>query len=1238
MLQLTRQTNLDNSADKAILTVLHWPLSLCRKLNKVLIRQLKTNPDRRKFVHKLWLIMRLTTVILIAAIMQVSAASFAQKISLNKANASLEDIIKNLRTQSGYNFVVPGALLDKAKSVNINVKNVELKKVLDEIFEKQPIAYEINNNTVTLKSKTKNIFEEVLDQFLAVDATGKVVDSLTGTPLVGATVMVKGQKFFARTRGDGTFLLQNVEEGATLVISYVGYTQIEIKSAKDLGVIRMSVDIGKLQEVAVTINTGYQKIKPEQSTGAVSQISTKAYESRISTNFLDGLVNRLPGLMINNNVQFTSTLPGSTTSSSRPLFNIRGISTMSANQSPLIVIDGYPTDLTLDMIDPNEIKSVTILKDAAAATVYGVRASNGVIVIERKQAIAGKPQFTFRSTFGLTPKENYTRYRWAKDASAINVGYWAATQAANVNNQSYGLLFSAAQGRISRSPVYYVLAQAAGNIITADQAASSLAEMSSYDNLEEYSDLFLRSAVTRTHNINVSGGNDNALYYLTANYTGNLQSQLKNDDNRFSLSGRTTLKLSTKLSLELTTEYQEQRSNNAPVPSVVSTNPNIAPYEHYQDVNGNPAPMIGSSISQPFNSFLMSQGFQDNMYYPLIDFNEISDKSRTINNRTTANFRYLLGAGFDLSFGGIYETSRFDTNHLASQQSSEVKQAINSYTIRNADGTLKYGIPFGSFLRQQNGSTSSYTGRTQLNYNKVFGDHSFNAILGAEIRDIKNQSNLTSAFGYNDETLALQGVDFGLLNLGSTAIKGTLISAPSYTGRINEFFNQQSAEDRFLSGYSNIVYSYKNTYSLTGSIRIDQSNLFGTNPKYKYKPLWSLGAAWNIHKEDFLQDVTWVNLLKLRAAYGFNGNVAKLSLPEVIARSTVNPYIPASNQPLGLLSYANSSLRWEQTQNFNVGLDFDIFKNISGSLDYYQKNSTDLLGNVLIDPTLGVSPTLINQANIRNQGLELSLHADWISTNNFNWNTGIVIARNTSKVLEVYRKGDYTPQALNILGYVKNFPVGAMFGYDYAGLDNAGYPLVRDPNGTLLTTSVNSLGNATATAMASETSGLTRYLGSSMPTVNAGLSNRVDVGDFYFFAMLNYYGGFKVRVPRPNPSASRAYEGSGNYWKVAGDELKTDVPSLSSFLTSANSNNTYNWSQQSVVHGDYITLGDLTVSYSLDKLKFMKNSGFTNFSIKAQGSNLYSVGLNRYNFSMATGSYAKSYVTPTYTLGIFTNF
>jgi hypothetical protein len=589
--------------------------------------------------------------------------------------------------------------------------------------------------------------------------------------------------------------------------------------------------------------------------------------------------------------------------------------------------------------------------------------------------------------------------------------------------------------------------------------------------------------------------------------------------------------------------------------------------------------------------------------------------------------------------GGIYETSQSEIRYLASERSSVVKQYINDYTTRQADGSLKFNIPKGGYLREQHVNTSSYTGRLQLNYNKNFGQHSINGIVGGEIRSLINKSSLSTSFGYNDETLLQQGVDYGSIVANAVATRGTfgLGSGLSGTNAIDALFNQQFVEDRFLSGFANIVYSYKNTYSLTGSMRIDQSNLFGTNPKYKYKPLWSVGAAWNIHRENFMQQLNWIDQLKLRTAYGFNGNVAKLSLPEVIAQARFNTNTVPAAPALSLVSYANSSLRWEQTQNFNAGLDFTLFKNINGNLDFYNKKSTDLLGNALIDPTLGVSPTLINQATIRNNGIEIGIRADWIARPNLNWNTGIVLARNTSKVLEVYRRGDFKPQTLNELGYVKGYPVGAMFGYNTVGLDNKGYPIIADYNGNIYNTDNNSLGSPQTAAMASETLGLTRYQGSSIPTINAGLSNRVDVGRFYFFAMVNYYGGFKLRVPRPDARSNRPLPGAGNFWKAPGDELNTDIMALPAFA-GANSRDAYLYAGNYMVHGDYLTLGDVTVSYNLNSSNFFKRAGFRNFEIKGQVSNLYTVGFNRYDFSIGAGAYEKSYITPTYTLGLFTNF
>ncbi|HEY8920306.1 MAG TPA: SusC/RagA family TonB-linked outer membrane protein, partial [Chitinophaga sp.] len=1048
--------------------------------------------------------MKLNVLLFTTIILLLSAGAFAQKVTLKEKNLPLDQIFNKVSSQTGYDFLYTTSMLKSAKPVTIDVRNAELNAVLKEIFANQPLGFSIEDKSVIVTPKAQPAPPSRQPGLSgAPDVSGRVVDANTGAPLSGATVLVKGSWKGTSTAADGSFLLHNVEESSVLLISFIGYNTREINASTDPGTIRMHVAINTLDKVAVTVNTGYQRIKPEQSTGAVAQISTKAYESRVSTNFLDGLANRLPGLMINNNVSFTSTTPGSTGSTSRSLFNIRGISTMSANQNPLIVLDGYPTELTIDMIDPNEIKSVTILKDAAAATVYGVRASNGVIVVERKQATAGKPKFAFRTTLGITPKENYNRYRYADDGSAVYADFEKSIYSTSVNQDSWSQLATIGSGYSQAySPVYYLLAQSAANIITPEQFASSYAALQGYDNRDEYSKLLLRSAITQTYNLSASGGNENALYYITANYTGNRLQARNNNNNRWLLSGRTNLKLASRLSLELITDYQELRTNRAPVPNLTD----LLPYEHLQDVNGQPLyASSGAEINPFYNNSLKQIGLPDVLYYPLTDVNQISDKTRTINNHLTANFNYNIGKGFSLLFGGIYENSRTDFRHYASEFSSQARVYIAQYTSTNPDGTLKYNIPQGGYLNQETDNTYSYTARTQLNYNKRFASHhSFNGILGAELRNVVSKSSLASYFGYSDETLLQQPVDYAGITSGT--VRGSFITSSSLYNAYSNLFNQAYTEDRFLSGFANAVYSYDDTYSLSGSIRIDQSNLFGTNPKYKYKPLWSVGAAWNIDREQFMQEVNWVNHLKLRAAYGFNGNVAKLSLPQAIAQYTLNMSTLPTSTALTLLSYANSSLRWEQTKNFNIGLDYRIFKNVSGTVDYYLKKSSDLLGNSLIDPTIGLSPSIINKATINNRGIELSLHADWIAHKDFNWNTGLVIARNTSKVLDVYQQGAYSPQTLNVLGYVKGYPVGGLFAYRDAGLSNAGFPQVKNEKGKIYQTDDSSTGSQQSMSLNSDTSGVTRYMGSAIPTINAGLSNRFDIGRFYVFAMVNYYG------------------------------------------------------------------------------------------------------------------------------------
>ncbi|MBN2660464.1 MAG: SusC/RagA family TonB-linked outer membrane protein [Tannerellaceae bacterium] len=1027
------------------------------------------------------------------------------------------------------------------------------------------------------------------------------------------------------------FFFLKVDSNAILIISHVGYETKMVKVTKTVLNIKLKIKVNVLK--SVVINTGYQKIEQTHTTGAIATIKSKSYNTRINTNnFLIGLQNKIPGLLINNNDKFEG----------NSLFQIRGISTINGDKTPLIVVDGYPTNLTLDMIDPNEVASVSVLKDAAAAAIYGVRASNGVIVITRKNAKAGKIRVDFRLTTSLTPKEDYSRYRWDKNGSNTIIDYMKSKYLdGHAYLPSWSIISNPLSNYYNFPPPVMILAQLKSGVITQQQADQQLNAMGSYNNAKDYSRLFLRKASLQTYNLDISGGNKNVLYYLTANYTGNKAEQIKHNNNSYLLSGRATINFSKRFSLDLTTDFQEENNNSAPIPDIN----NIYPFEHFQDANGNPLPLYeGSHITSYRNSYLMSQGLLDNSWFPLVDMNAISTKIHTLNNRITANFRYDIGKGLDFTFGGVYENSQTSTKYLAGENSSVVHQYVNAYTIEGTNG-LEYYLPQGSFLQRTSAGMEDYTLRAQLNYNKqIHKDHAINFILGGEIRDVINKSNLASYFGYNDNSLLQQPVDYNYLKYFQNTVGYYNLLFPSNPFlNVDNLFNLAFKEDRYVSLYSSLVYSYKSKYTVTGSFRIDQTNLFGTDPKYRYKPLWSVGGAWNVNKESFMQNVNWVKSLKLRVAYGFDGNVAKNSLPQIIATEGFNffsdnfAYSLANKIPmLTLKDFANSALRWEQTRSLNLGIDYHIFKRIYGSIDYYVRTSTDVLANSPIDPTKGGFEAVVNKASIRNKGFEFSLHADWITRKVFNWNTGLIFSYNRNKVLNVYNEiADNAPLNLvtggNITNYVKGYSTGAIFAWHYAGVDSLGNLLIYDQNGKPAPMGYPLYDNRKAI----------HYEGSSIPTTSVGLSNRVDIKNFYVYVMVNYFGGFKVRATVPNANIAsigqsdlRPLEGADNYWKKPGDEKKPGI--LPSVFNPYYSYLAY--TDRYIVNGAYVTLSDLTASYSFRDSKWVKKAGISNLELRLQAHNLYTLAFNRYDYSLATGSYAKAYLTPTYTIGLYINY
>lgn len=1160
--------------------------------------------------YKILLTMKLTTLLMFFGLLQVNATSRAQ-ITITNKQITLEKVFKEIQKQAGYDFFYNNDLIRKLPPISLNVQNAGVIEVLNASLGSQPLEFKVINNSVVITAKPLTISGN--NKLAPIKIEGIVRDE-TGRPMAGVVILAKGRaKLMTVTDKNGRFILADVEEKEILVFRYLGYAPKEVIVGNQVLLdVKLEPVDSKLKEVE--ISTGYQYIKPEQSTGAVGVMTHKEYDSRINTtDFLEALQSRIPGLVINDDVAFEG----------NSLFQIRGISTISGNKQPLVVIDGYPTELSLSTINPNEIESVTVLRDAAAAAIYGVRASNGVIVVERKKAKVGKTAIAYRSTFSVTPKENYERYRWDKNGSNTVIDF-AKESNANMGASTWLLMNDPSVGGLFTYPLpTAIIAQRVAGVITAGEAERQLDLLKSYNNTADYGRLFLRNPTTQTHNLDVSGGTEQATYFITASYNRANLTKINNDNSRVALSARTSLKLSERFSVDLTNNFQESKSNAAPVPNITD----LYPYEALQDENGNAMPVLYKSFVTPFyNKVIMDKGMLDNLYYPLNEVNEVSDKKHSINNRFTVDLRYKIGNGFSFNVGGVYEISRENTRHLATESSAEARQIINRYTEVPTTGFV-YNIPKGGQLKNLASNTESYTARAQLNFNKQLAtDHSLNLIVGTEVRKVLNNSNSSANFGYSDQTLLQRPVNYNVIqSTNFVSPYGKTNPALSY----DALFAQTYVDDRFIAAYGSAVYAYKGRYSLTGTMRVDQSNLFGSDPANRYKPLWSLGAGWNMDREKFAASLNWLNAAKMRFALGFNGNIAKNVLPQVIAKSRINIFDNTINT-LALSSPANSRLRWEETYNVNLGLDYTIFKNISGNVDYYLKRSSYILASNEIDPTKGIPSASLNASSIQNSGLELRFQTDWIKRRKTNWNTGFVFSYNTSKLLKVYNVDVplTNPKSFNYAlretNYLEGYPVGAIFNYRYAGVDDKGAVLIYDKDGNTKNFDVNDQGRSDVD-----------FVGSSIPEYNLGLSNRVDLGEFYFFAMISYFGGFSTKIPLLDPAVKRPFEGANNFWRKPGDE---QIPGVMPALKYSNYNNYLAASDRFIVNGSYITLGDLTVAYSFRNSAFIKKARLSNLEIRAQASRIYTIAMNKYNYSVATGSFEKSYLTPSYTMALHVNF
>jgi len=1137
---------------------------------------------------KFLLVMKLTTLLMIVAIMPVSAITFAQKVTLKVRNAPLSTIFQKIRKQTGYDFAYTGKTLENAKPVTISANNEDLTKVLDEIFKEQPLSFSIEYKTVVISQKQPSILDKV-SSFLSLplDIHGQVINDSTKTPLAGATVRVEGTKHSVVTDADGMFTLPSEAEGAVIDVFYVGYiTERVTVTRTNASAIRIAMrpDISKLKEVSIVSN-GYQTLSKERSAGSFAKPDMAIIDNRsTSMNIVQRMEGLVPGLTINN-------APGSSVNGNQVL--VRGLTTVSNNTGPLYVVDGVQI-IDPSTINPQDVADITVLKDATAASIWGAKAANGVIVINTKKGtITGKVKITYDAYANFQGKPNLGYMPVLNSQQFIQ----AAKQTFDPVDYPYATITQPNAGAGLAPHEVLLYGQYMGTI-SAAQANKGLDSLAGINNNKQIKDLFYRNAMQMNHTLSVSAGQKNYSVYGSLAYTDNVSNSPGQTNNNYGINLRQDFTAGSRVKFTLITALNDNLTNS---PRNLSVNDSFYPYQLFQDNAGN-------NISMPWMQSLPDATRLDYQtrsrisldYNPLneVGYGYTKTDAFLSRNNFSATVKLIDGLNFVGTYGYITGTTR--TQNYDSQDSYKVRAQVVQFTqAPTAASTPVYLLPATGGNYNINEQTQrNWTVRNQLNYNKDWGNgkHQLMLLAGQEALEQYSVTDITNMTGWNPQLQTAQPIDYKTLNSTITqAVWGNYVMP--YSLLSNAFLPYSETEapiSRFSSYFGNAGYTYDHKYTINGSIRSDKSNNFGLDNSAQGKPTWSTGGKWLMTEESFMKNISWLNQLALRATYGITGNAPNpgtASSYDIIIPQT-SSFLP-NGQGLTISTPANRKLTWERTANINLGIDFSVLSNrLSGSVEVYQKKTSNLLGQVNIDGFTGYSTILGNLGDLQNKGIELSLTSVNINSSTFRWSTTLIGAYNRNLITHLnvqapVTTGDAQVQQQLLAGYTAY----ALFAYRYAGLDNLGDPQIRLANGTV-----------TKALNVSKPADI-KYMGTTQPPVSGGLSNnfsyksfglnintifnlgavmRRDVNQFYTGRLSHFSGVFNAIDPNSE---------FANRWQKPGDEAITNIPSYvgnSSLSASRRNVNYYEDADINVLSASFIKMRDATLTYNLPPLLVKK--------------------------------------------------
>ncbi len=1131
---------------------------------------------QKRHVHKILLVMRLTIVIIILSMLQVSASTYAQKITYVQKGVSLAQLFKEIKKQTGFNVVWNERKLNANQVIDANFKNSSVEEVLDKGLNGLSLTYTLDHKTIVIKEKKTSLLDDLVARFLAIDVYGTVFDE-AGNVLPGASVKIKGTSRFTVTRADGIFAFSQADENSVLVFSYIGYKpqEMAVKGLRMPLKVIMEVSKSDLEEVNVSYSTGYQNIPKERATGSFDIISGAQIGKKVAPNLLERLEGAGSGLLVNVGT------PDRSLTQNRDNFTIRGVSTINSEKKPLIVLDGFATELDLVNINPDHIESITILKDAAAASIWGVRAANGVLVIESKKGtFSNKPQVDFSSIFTMTgsPRLDYRK--------VLNAAQYLDLERELVDKNilpPQKNAFSLYPPPLSTGADLYL--QLKRGSITQQQYANEVQRLSQIDANQQYQQYLLQSPFSQQYNISISGGSSVTRNYLSSSYSDERTNNKGDFGSRMVINFSNETKITPKLtfSAETFVTLLKQKNNGIGLKANQPGTNTLLPYDQIVDGNGNATNFSYKAKAQTLDS-LQNRGYLPWKYNYLDELANADNTSRSLAYRLTAGLNYKIKPW--MSAGLKYMTEReFDkVRNYYSPDTYMARNIINNYTVAT---THVRGVPVGGILDLNDAEQNNYNVRGQLNFNPDFGVAGrLDAVVGVEFRETLLSGYGNRAYGYDDRLLSSTPVNY--TQVYKTADGDSKIP---YVQSVN------NRKDRYASVFGNFTYTYRSKYSLSGSFRKDDSNLFGASKEFRAVPLWSLGGLWRAKDEDFMAGTTWLSRLNLRATAGYNGNLNKDTSPYLVMQQSGSN--PVNNNPYGsVYNPANPQLRWERVQTFNAGTDFSLFNyTINGSIDAYWRKSLDLLGRVDINPTYGFTSLLVNQLQMKSRGVDVELNAKIISTKAVSWTPSVHVSFNTNKVTRAYFQQETTTYYTNRNNPIQGQQLGSLYTYKYAGLNNQGNAMIYNGKGEKVLADLRTFDEKDLGAL--------QFQGNTTPPYFGGMSNTFLYKDFELYTLFTFKAGHKFMRPTADQIYTISYlrvaqADLADRWRVPGDEAKTNIPAIDPLHTGYDR---YINSDYFVEDASYIRWRDVTLTYHIP-VKKMKWKAFDGLSVSATGRNL----------------------------------